>query len=104
MRQQNLVSGFSELKDLLITTYKIEKPRELVQLYFSQSGMELLMHDYDDHKKVMHLCFDIRKKQTKIGLKTYAERLVNEALTHHLPSAFLNHNFKLYGFFRSQWK
>jgi len=46
MQQRELISGFSELKDLLIRTYKFEKEREFVRLYFSEYKNELLMHDY----------------------------------------------------------
>lgn len=51
MQQQQLISGFSELKDLLIRTYNIEKDREFVRLYFSECDNQLLMYDYDDHTR-----------------------------------------------------
>ena len=104
MRQQELVSGFSELKDLLITTYRIEQPRELVKLYFSETTNELLMHDYDDHSKFIILSFKLQDRLSRTGLTLYASRLVILALNHPSPSIFLNHNFKLYGFFRPYWR
>lgn len=35
MKQTELVSGFSELKDLLIRTYRMQEDRQGVKLYFS---------------------------------------------------------------------
>ncbi len=101
MQQRELVSGFSELKDLLIRTYKINRRREFVRLYFSIANNELLMHDYDDHKKALSLCSDIEQKKIREGLMSKSHRLAKESLKHPSPAEFLNNESKLYGFFRS---
>ena len=101
MQQRELVSGFSELKDLLIRTYQIERGRELVKLYFSEEDNKLLMHDYDNHKKVIRLCLNLERKNIWNGLTGNAHRLVNESLKHASPSEFLIQEFQLNGFFRS---
>ena len=100
MQQRELVSGFSELKDLLIRTYKIERNREFVKLYFSEKGNELLMHDYNDHKKSFALSVNIAKKQIPAGLTANAHRLVKESLSRASPAGFLIEEFQLNGFFR----
>jgi len=100
MQQREFISGFSELKDLLIRTYHIKKEREFVRLYFSVNKNELLMHDYEDHKKVIGLCSNLQQKRVRDGLSINAYRLVIESLKHKSPSEFLIHNYQLYGFFR----
>lgn len=100
MQQRELISGFSELKDLLIRTYNIKKERELVRLYFSVSKNELLVHDYDDHKGVISLCANLARKQIRNGLSAGIRRLVTESLEHSSPSEFLNKEFQLNGFFK----
>lgn len=100
MQQRELVSGFSDLKDLLIRTYNIEKERELVRLYFSESKNELLMHDYDDHKKAIRLCLNLKRKLIMERLTVNAQRLVQESLKHTSPAEFLINEFQLNGFFR----
>ena len=101
MQQRELVSGFSELKDLLIRTYKVDRDRELVKLYFSEKDNELLMHDYDAHEKILTISRDIANKQIRDGLSIYSHNLIVESLLCHKPSEFLNNGFKLNGFFRS---
>lgn len=101
MEQRELVSGFSDLKELLIRTYKIDRPRELVKLYFTEKHGALLMHDYDDHKKEIALAegFQMRRLNPKLTLR--ANALVIEALQNENPEKFLNLEFDLNGFFRS---
>ncbi len=101
MQQREFVSGFSELKDLLIRTYRIERSRDLVKLYFSDTGDELLMHDYDIHDNVISLSSNIQRKAVWEGLTGSAQLVVIESLSQTSPSRFLNDGFKLYGFFRS---
>ena len=100
MKQRELVSGFSELKDLLIRIYKIDRDREFVKLYFSEKDNELLMHDYDEHEKVLDMSRDITNKQIRDGLNTNSHNLIQESLLYNKPSEFLNNGFKLNGFFR----
>ena len=101
MQQRELVSGFSDLKDLLIRTYKIVKEREFLKLYFTEVNNELLMHDFNDHKREISICSDVKNKVIKIALSPTAKLLVKESLLHSDPVKFLNDEFKLYGFFRS---
>ena len=101
MQERVLISGFSELKDLLIKTFQIERNTEFVRLYFSQKNNELLMHDYDDHKKAINLSFNLKKGDIKTMLTINAHRVVKESLKHKSPAEFLNNGFKLSGFFRS---
>ena len=101
MQQREMVSGFSELKDLLIRTCKIERGRDLVKLYFSESRNTLVMHDYDDHKKEICICIDLDLKVVWEGIAGNAQFLVSESLNQASPAVFLNDGFKLYGFFRS---
>lgn len=100
MQQTEFISGFSELKELLIKTYNIETDKALVRLYFTESNNELLMHDYDNHKKVICLCSNLKDKIIKNGLPTKAMLLVNESIDHASAAQFLNFEFKLSGFFR----
>ena len=101
MQQRELVSGFTELKDLLIRTYGIERRREFVRLYFTLRGKVLLMHDYDDHKKEIVICSNIEEKIVGKGLGVIARRVVKESLRRPSPTAFLIQEFQLNGFFRS---
>ena len=101
MKQQELVSGFSELKDLLIRTYGVNRSREFVRLYFSVSGNRLLMHDYVDHKKAIVICNDLASKNIPEGFSPGIQKLVAESLMHLSPTDFLNNEFQLNGFFRS---
>lgn len=100
MQQKELVSGFSELKDLLIRTYKIDRDRSLVKLYFSEKDDLLLMHDYDDHKKSLALSLSISNRDIGTGLTGHSYNLVAESLLQPNPTEFLNIGFKLNGFFR----
>lgn len=100
MQQRELVSGFSDLKDLLIRTYKIDRDRELIKLYFTIMDSELLMHDFDDHKKVICLCANLNNKFIRNVLVSKARLLVEESLLHTNPAQFLNLEFQLNGFFR----
>ena len=101
MQQREVVSGFSDLKDLLIRTYKIEKEREFLKLYFTEKANELLMHDFNDHQRKIGICLDVKRKIIKDTLSPIAKLLVKESLLHTDPAKFLNDEFKLYGFFRS---
>ena len=67
MHQRVVMSGFSDLKDLLIRTYKIDKDQGLVKLYFTEENNRLLMHDYDDHERVIYLCSNLKNKLIKIN-------------------------------------
>lgn len=100
MQSKELVSGFSELKDLLIRTYKIDKPRELVRLYFSIERDMLIMHEYDDHKKIIILSVSSSSRKPSENLAPTAARLVANALKNPKPAQFLIDHFQLYGFFR----
>lgn len=100
MQQRELVSGFSELKFILINTYKIDQSPELVKLYFTEIEGSLLMHDYNDHNKVIHLSFNFKKKEVSRGVTGKALKVVKESFNHKVPSNYLNLNFQLYGFFR----
>ena len=100
MKQIEIVSGFSELKGLLIRTYKIERSSELIKLYFTLQDQQLYMHDYDDHKKAVLLAKDIDFKDISDQLAFKAQRLVAEAIDNPNPAEFLNMEFKLSGFFR----
>ncbi len=99
MQQRELMSGFSDLKVLLIRTYKIDRSSELVKLYFTQADNELLLHDYDDHEKIISLCSDLKNKFIRDILTFKAKLLVEESLMHHNPAQFLNNEFQLNGFF-----
>ena len=71
MHQREQVSSFSELKDLLIRTFQIERDRAFVKLHFSENGTELLMHDYDDHKKALALSRDMMNLDIREGLNGF---------------------------------
>ena len=100
VQQREMVSGFSELKDLLVRTYKIDRSRDLVKLYFSETGNELLMHDYDNHKNVVRLSSNMLRRAVWEGLTGNAQIVVSESLNQASPAVFLNDEFKLYGFFK----
>ena len=97
MQQKDLVVGFSDLKDILIHTYKIEKPREQVRLYFSIITADLWMHDYDDHAKKVAL---LQGGLNRLPYDSFGWRLVNFVKKSRKPDALLNDLFQLYGFFR----
>lgn len=101
MQQRELVAGFSELKDLLIRTYKINRDREFIRLYFSEKDNQLLMHDYEEHQQALTLSRDIINKQIRDGLSANSHNLIKESLLRPKPSEFWNIGFKLNGFFRS---
>ncbi len=101
MKQLDMVSGFSELKDLLIRTYKIERDPLQVRLYFSVNNNQLIVHDYDDHKNLLILSRNITKKAIGVGLTPKVHDLVEESLNQKSPSEFLIKEFQLNGFFRS---
>jgi hypothetical protein len=100
MNAASAVSGFSELKELLIRTYKIERPPVEVRLHFSQEGNQLLMHDYDDHKKVIILSYNLKTKRLSDAVVGNARLVCLEALNTELPATDLNSRFLLYGYFR----
>lgn len=101
MEQMEIISGFSELKDLLIRMHHMKKDREFIRLYFSETNNMLLMHDYSDHKNAIVLCKSLMLKQVSGELTYVAHRLVLESLKHASPSEFLINNYQLYGFFRN---
>ena len=100
MQQREFMSGFSDLKGLLIRTYKIDKEKEFVKLYFTKKDNELLMHDFSNHNRTIGLCSDIKNKFITVTISPTAKLLVKESLIHIDPAKFLNEQFKLYGFFR----
>ena len=100
MQSMDFVVGFSVLKDLLIKTYKIERPRELVRLHFTDRDRVLLMHDYDDHKKIVVLSYNLESRQINEQVVGAANELVAVSLTHKRPASFLHEKFLLNGFFR----
>ena len=75
MQQREIVSGYSELKDLLIRTYQIERRREFIKLYFTEKNNRLLMHDYNDHKKFIELVEEIDTKIVSTKLTNSARRI-----------------------------
>lgn len=99
MQTMAIVSGFSELKDLLIRTYNIERSRAEVRLYFTEDQDQLLMHDYHDHKKLIVLATSISRKELRKSLKGFAAQLCELALSEVEPSKFLNRRFTSDGFF-----
>jgi hypothetical protein len=101
MQPRKIISGLSDLKQLLIRTYSIERSRALVKLHFTEKNNELLMHDYDDHNKVLILIRKIDDRQIRAGLTANAHGVVKESLNYPSPSEFLNTSFKLNGFFKS---
>ncbi len=100
MKTTSAVSGFSELKELLIRTYKIEKPAIEVRLHFTEEENALLMHDYDDHEKVIVLSGDIKEGGLSRSLTGNARDLCIKALETESPAADLKNGFLLYGHFR----
>lgn len=99
MQQAQVVSGFSELKDLLIRTFQIERPREKIRLYFTDKDDQLLMHDYHDQKFII-VIKSIRQIDLIEDLSEKSRLLCLEALMHLQPAHYLNEGFLLYGFFR----
>jgi hypothetical protein len=100
MQQRQVIAGFSDLKELLIRTYEMRESRELIRLHFSASNNQLLMHDYNDHKKFVILCRNIIYKVLVTGLSQNAYELLMIALDSKTPINFLNEQFKLNGFFK----
>ena len=100
MKQRQIVSGFSEIKDLLVQKYKINKGRENIRLHFTMSDGELIVHDYHRHSYQIIL--------TSVGFhsisntlpNSFARELVDLALKELDPAIFLNQQFNLHGFFR----
>ena len=101
MESLQIVSGFSELKDLLIRTYQVTKNKEFIRLYFTELDNELLMHDYADHKKVIVLSRNIDAQNISVEIPVRARRLIRESFMRKGASDFLNRGFQLHGFFRS---
>ena len=97
MQQRELVSGFSELKDLLIRICKIERPRNQIRLYFTFSDNELWMHDYADHEKKVLL---LKNKINHLPTDSQGWKLINDSIKSKEPDALLNTLFQLHGFFR----
>ncbi len=100
MHQTQIMSGFSELKDLLIERFQIERPRETIRLHFTINLDRLLVHDYSYHKNAITIVHSVRQINLNISLKGNAKLLCLEALTRPDPAQYLNEEFQLYGFFR----
>ncbi len=100
MQSTEIMSGFSDLKDILISTYKIELSKNKLRLYFSLHNGELFMHDHQNHARQITLSPDIRKKFVgPLHGKKPAQRLVKHSLEQENPADFLNDLFLLNGFF-----
>ncbi len=100
VEQMKIVAGFSELKDLLIRTHRIQKNKELIKLYFNAENNQLLMHDYDEHTKAIILISRLDKNEISNFSGHKARILVKYSLSFPNPALFLNEEFKLSGFFR----
>lgn len=100
MYENEFVSGFSELKNILIRAYKIERPRDQIKLHFTIQEDELLMHDYDDHSKFVSLSNRISTKHVVNFPEKKAVEIVKVALDQDDPLDYLKDGFLLYGFFR----
>ena len=100
MHQIQIISGFSELKDLLIEQFQVKRPREMIRLHFTISRDRLLVHDYNNHQNVIPIVHSALQRDLNIHLKGNAKTLCLEALTHPDPALYLNEEFQLYGFFR----
>jgi hypothetical protein len=98
MQQTEFLSGYSELKDLLVEHYGHD--RKKLRLYFSQTKNSLLMHDYNNHKNVVELVLNFEIPAFNRYLKPRAKKLVLNALRQNEPAKYLNDGFLLYGFFR----
>ncbi len=94
------LAGFSELKDLLIRTYRIDKARESVRLYFTEYQNQIFLHEYKDHNKKILLVVNIREKEISGRAVGLARQICIEALKHKKPADFLNEGFLSAGFFR----
>ncbi|MBC7740717.1 MAG: hypothetical protein H7061_00870 [Bdellovibrionaceae bacterium] len=101
MDQIKVVGGFSDLKGLLIQTYKITRDRDEIKLFFSVSAGELFMHNYDDHKQAVSLSKDITAGDLAENLPYRCKELLFESLRNESPSQYLNEQFVLHGFFRA---
>ena len=102
MQTMSAVSGFTELKDLLIRTYNIDRPKEEIRLWFTVLEDLLIMHDYQDHQKSIVLINSIQAKAFKKLKLNHATELLEEALETNKPDVFLNDGFLLHGFFRTK--
>ncbi len=102
MQQRQIVSGFSEIKDLLIRKYKITEDREKLRLYFTYNDGLLTVHNYRSHEQQI-----ILTDRTFSGVinhmlpkNSFSRQVVKLALNETRPDDFLNSQFKLHGFFR----
>ena len=95
-----MVSGFSELKDHLIESFKILRPRETIRLYFTENRNRLLMHDYHNHQYAVAIINNIQLQRLNDALGGNAKAICFEALQSSNPVSYLNSEFLLYGFFR----
>ncbi len=93
MQQTHIISGFSELKDLLIEQFKVKRPREMIRLHFTISRDRLLIHDYSCHQNAITIVHSIRQKHLNTKLKGNAKILCLEALAQPYPALFLNEYF-----------
>jgi hypothetical protein len=100
MEQVQIVSGFSELKDLLIQKFQIARSRERIRLYFTENDDQLLLHDFHEHKISLTIVRSIEQKILSGYLTENARLLCAKAIKEPDPVAYLNHGFLLYGYFR----
>ncbi len=100
MQQTEFIVGFSELKDLLIETYKIDLPRDQIRLFFAEIDNTLLLHDYLNHKRSVLLSSNIHQKRSPNVRKKIALKIIFLALDSADPALFLNESYLLYGYFR----
>ena len=101
MEQRQIVSGFSELKDLLVQKYNIIESRERIGLYFTMSDGALILHHYKRHYQQVNLA-EFASHSINVTLKSgsFANELIELALKEERPEIFLNQQFKLHGFFK----
>ena len=101
MQQRQLVSGFSELKDLIIRKYNITEERNKIRLHFTMDGGMLVLHNYKQHiQKIILAEVMPHRPSIRIPENSIARQLIELALKQDRPAQFLNHQFKLHGFFR----
>lgn len=101
MQNRQIMSGFSELKDLLIKKYKINENRKSIRLHFRMMAGELYLHNYRRHEQKIQIASIVNGLITNnLTERSFARDLVELALKEIMPASFLNRNFQLNGFFR----
>lgn len=77
MRQRHLVSGFSELKNLLIQKYDIKEDRMKLRLHFTMRDGELFVHNYKLHHQQIQLTEMLYgKPENKMQRNSRARRVI----------------------------